>query len=138
MFLVVDSIQRPKGFKVPACRQQDFIPTRMHGHELGDVIDATFVSDPHAIFQRAVTGDLFLGEDGESRGLLYGLHSDGVCLLSLRRREERRRQFCDPSKRHLLLSRTVTKRKFEFLFDHSVNVIICHYYASRFTVVNWL
>lgn len=94
MFLIVHSIQRPKGFKGSTCRQQDFIPTRMHGHKLCDVIDSTFVSDPHTIFQRAMTGDLFLGEDGKSRSLLYGC----VCLLSLHRREQRKRPLWDPSK----------------------------------------
>lgn len=73
MFLVVYSIQRPEGFKGSTCCQQDFIPARVHGNKLCDVIDATFVSDPHAILQRAVTGDLFLAEDGISC-LLLGLH----------------------------------------------------------------
>lgn len=89
MFLVVHSIQRPKGFKGSTCCQQDFIPTRMHSHKLRDVIDSTFVSDPHAIFQRAVAGDLLLGEDGESGALLYGLRSDWIYLLGLRWRERR-------------------------------------------------
>lgn len=66
MFLVVHSIQRPKGFEGSTCRQQDLLSTGMHGHKLCDVVDATFVGDPDTIFKSAVTGDLFLGEDGKS------------------------------------------------------------------------
>lgn len=66
MFLIVHGIQRPKGFKRSTCRQQDLISTGMHGHKLCDVIDATFVGDPDTIFESAVTGDVFLGEDGKS------------------------------------------------------------------------
>lgn len=88
MFLAVYSIQRPKGFKGPACRQQDFIPTRVQGHKLSDVIDAASVSDPHAIFRRAVLCDFFLAKDGRCRGLLCGLHFTGLCLLTLHSRED--------------------------------------------------
>lgn len=93
MFLVVYSIQSPKGFKCPARCQQDFIPTWVHGHKLSNVIDAAFVSHPHTIFQRAVLCDFFLPENGKRGGLVYGLRC--VSLLSLHRRDERQNQFCN-------------------------------------------
>lgn len=86
MFVVVYSIQGPKGFEGPTCCQQDFVSTGVHGYKLGDVIDAAFVSDPHAIFQRAVLCDFFLAEDWKCRALLCDPDFTSVYSLSLQRR----------------------------------------------------
>lgn len=83
MLTVVHGVERPEGLQGAPCCQQDLIPTRVHGHELCDVIDASFVGDPDAVLQRAVTGDLLLGVDWERWGLLNGLHRGGLGLLCL-------------------------------------------------------
>lgn len=105
MFLVVHSIQRPKGFEGPTCRQQDLISTRMYGHELCDVVDATFVGDPDTILKSAVTGDLILGEDGKSWAFLYG----PLGLLGLHKRRQRRAGICEPWYDHIRRERWETR-----------------------------
>lgn len=93
MLLVVYSVHSPKGFNSPTCCQHDFISTRVLGHKLCDVIDATFVSHPHAVLQGAVLGDLHLAEDGERGGLLCGLPSAAVCPLWLQEDAEKHQSY---------------------------------------------
>lgn len=74
MLLIVYRIKRPEGLNGTTCCHHDFLPTRVHGNKLGNVIDAAFVGDPHAIFQGAMLCNFLLADDRKPGALLYSLH----------------------------------------------------------------
>lgn len=74
MLLIVYRIKRPEGLNGTTCCHHDFLPTRVYGNKLGNVIDTALVGDPNAIFQGPMPCNFLLADDRKRGALLYSLH----------------------------------------------------------------